>query len=210
MRILPFIAALAASVAFAAPAVIDRTAVAVGNDVITETEILEEIRLVALLNGREPEFTQAARHEAADRLVDQYLIRREMRIGGYEQPKPAEADAMLANLRQSRFPNEAEYRAALQRYNLTEARVKSHLLWQLTALRFTDQRFQAGLAQPAQDILKRLEAEADSQADRASPGAPPPPARTTAPAQNVDQQLDQWLRQARERTRVVFMKEAFQ
>ncbi|HWQ53088.1 MAG TPA: hypothetical protein VN442_05350 [Bryobacteraceae bacterium] len=210
MRILFLIAALAAPVAYAAPTVIDRTAVAVGNDVITETEILEEIRLVAFLNGREPEFTPEARREAAERLVDQYLIRREMRIGAYDQPKPSEADAMLANLRQSRFRTDAEYRAALQRYNLTEARLKSHLLWQLTALRFTDQRFQAGLTQPSQDILKRLDAEAESQADRASSSAPPTPAPTAAPAQNVDQQLDQWLRQVRDRTRIVFMKEAFQ
>ena len=50
MRRLILLAAILAPAA--AGAVVDRTAVAVGNDVITETEILEEIRVVAFLNNQ--------------------------------------------------------------------------------------------------------------------------------------------------------------
>jgi hypothetical protein len=197
---------LFASIAAAAPVVVDRTAVAVGTEVITETELLDEIRLAAFLNRQPPEFSPEARRQAAERLVDQYLIRREMRIAMYEQPDPAEAEAMLNNLRQAQFPDEAAYRAALQRYGISERQLLRHLHWQLTAMRFTDLRFRAGLAESAEDILRRLEREAG--ADRATPNAPP--LAPAAPAPSVDQQLDEWLREARKRTRVVYMKEAFQ
>lgn len=207
MRRLILLAAILAPAA--AGAVVDRTAVAVGNDVITETEILEEIRVVAFLNNQPADLGPAARRAAAERLIDQYLIRREMRISMYEMPAPAEAQAMLDNLRRARFPGDAALRAALQRYGITEAQLKRHLLWQLTAMRFTDLRFRAGLSEPAEDILRRLENEAETRADRTAPGAPPP-APATLPEPTVDQQLDEWLRAARERTRIQFMKEAFQ
>lgn len=211
-RLMLLIALLAPA---AGAAVIDRTAVAVGTDVITETEILEEIRVVAFLNNQTPDFSPAGRRAAAERMVDQYLIRREMLISLYEPPGPSEAQAMLGKLKQARFRTDAEYRAALQQYGITEQQLLKHLLWQLTAMRFTDLRFRAGLAEPVEDILKRLEAEAETRADRTAPGTPPiapaipTPSPTALPELTVDQQLDAWLRTARERTRITFMKEAF-
>ena len=53
------IAAAAASLAFfaalAQAVIIDRVAVSVGNRVITESDIVREIRVTAFLNGAEPD-----------------------------------------------------------------------------------------------------------------------------------------------------------
>ncbi len=199
--------------AAAAAAVIDRTAVAVGNDVITETEILDDIRVVAFLNGEALDFSPRARLRAAERLVDQYLIRQEIRIALYDPPPRERAGRLLRNVK-ARFRGEEEYRAALQRYGITEQQLKDHLYWQLTAMRFVNLRFRAGLPERATDLLEELEEEA--RADRAAPGtppiepAPPPPAPDLDGELSVDEQLERWLKQARERTRVVYMKEAFQ
>jgi hypothetical protein len=72
--------------------------------------------------------------------------------------------------------------------------LKKRLLWQLTAIRFTDFRFGSG--QP----------EADSQsAGRSTADAP-----VSVLADGVDRQMDAWLKQARADTKVTFKEEAFQ
>jgi hypothetical protein len=169
--------------------VIDRVAVVVGTTVITETEVLQETRLEAFLNGAQLDLGPAARRTAAERLVDQSLIRAEMQMGNYPQPSGAEIDSMLANLKKERFPQESEYRDALTRYGITEEILRRHLGWQLSAIRFTDARFSAD---PATD---------GDSANRAS---------AAAPAAAVDQQLDAWLKQTRAGVKVQFKPGAFQ
>lgn len=197
--------------ALAAAAVIDRTAVSVGNDVITETELLDDIRVVSFLNREPLDFTPQARLRAAERLVDQYLIRQEIRIAMLDAPPRERAERLLANVK-ARFGSEEQYRAALARYGITEEQLREHLYWQLTVMRFVNQRFRAGLPRRAEDILEQLEEEA--KADRTAPGTPPgepaPPAPNGESQPDVDEQLERWLKQARERTRVVYMKEAFE
>src|SRR3954452_8778024 len=122
-------------------AVVDRVAVVVGNTVITETEVLQEARLEAFLNQAPLDLSAQQRKTAAGRLVDQQLVRNEMRIGSYPPPTPAEVDSMLANFRKENFANEQQYRAALEKYGITEDLLKQHLSWQLAAIRFTDLRF---------------------------------------------------------------------
>ena len=183
---------LAAALVTGRAQVIDRIAVTVGADVFTETEVLEQLRLTALLNGQKPDESPAARRQAADRLVEQDLIRREMTESQYPKPDASESQQMLQVFKRSRFAGEAEYRQALARYQVTENALKARLLWQLTALRFTDLRFRSGVAPAAakQGAARSLEEPAD-QAD-------------------VDRKLDAWLKEARTRTRIRFRKEAFE
>jgi hypothetical protein len=131
-----------------------------------------------------------SRREAAERLVDQELIRRELEISGYRAPSGNEADALLRKFRQDRFHSVTEYHAALRKYGIAEEQLKAHLLWQLTAIRFTDQRFRSQLP------------EAGSQsADRSA---------DDSPANSVDQQMDAWLKEARGNSKITFKPEAFQ
>jgi hypothetical protein len=169
-------------------AVVDRVAVVVGKTVITETEVLQEARLAAFLNQAPLDLGPAARRAAAERLVDQQLVRNEMEIGGYPQPSGAEIDDMLRNLKQERLPNDAQYRAALDRYGLKEEDLRRRLAWQLSAIRFTDLRFTPAVPNDGQS------------ANRA--GGPP--------TNGVDQQLDTWLKEARAATKIQFKQGAFQ
>lgn len=192
--LLRYRAALFLLLAAAAPAaVIDRIAVVVGNTVITETEVLREVRLTEFMNGQPLDLGPQQRRAAADRLVDQQLIRNEMSNGAYPMPPEKEADEMLRNFRRQRFHSEAEFRAALQKYSLTEDDLKQHMLWQLAALRFTDLRFQPNA--PGGPV---------QSANRMREGAP------AAASSNVDRQLDAWLKEARATTRVQFKQGAFQ
>ncbi len=133
-------------------AVLDRIAVTMDNDVITETDVYEEIRVTALQNGNEPDFSPAARRVAAERLVDQDLIRKEMHLSNYPQPSPAEVQKMLDQLRKQRFhADDQAYRQALDHYGLTDGELRAHLARQLMTLRFTDSRFEVGTSATKQD-----------------------------------------------------------
>ncbi len=213
---------------FAAPDLLDRIAVRVGKDVITEGEVLDEIRITAYLNRTAPDFSAVARRRAAERLVDQDLIRHEMVVTNYPEPEASQADRLLANFKKSHFRDDAQYRAALARYGITEGELKDHLLWQLAALRFTNVRFGSESPQPPQP-LPHLEDHASQRAkSEASAEAWPAPGagqtgrlnatrrrrdsgeQTAAPSGSVDAQMDAWLKDARQRTSIEFYKEAFE
>ena len=70
--------------------VIDRIAVTLDNQIITESEVAREIRLTAFLNGDPLDFSPEARRKAAGRLVEQKLIRREIDLGRYLEPSKEE------------------------------------------------------------------------------------------------------------------------
>ena len=194
-------------------AVLDRIAVVVGNTVLTESEVDEELRLEQFMASRPPDFSPQQRRAAADRLVDQQLIRQEIQVAHYQTPEPAKADSMLSAFRERQYRTDAEFRAALQKYALTEDQLKQYLLWQLTAIQFTDARFH-----PSDQPVSEPSANREVQSPEPSPNpvAPPasPPAQSAdrlAPDSNpVDQQLDAWLKQARAATRIQFKEEAFQ
>jgi hypothetical protein len=171
-------------------AVVDRVAVVIDKKVVTESEVLDELRLTEFLNDQPLELGAKARREAAERLVDQELIRRELEISGYAPPSGNEADALLRKFRQDRFHSVAEYHTALRKYGIAEDQLKAHLLWQLTAIRFTDQRFRLQLSETG-----------SQSADRATDDVPP---------NSVDQQMDAWLKEARDNTKITFKAEAFQ
>jgi hypothetical protein len=121
--------------------VLDRVAVTAGKDVITESEVVEELQLTDFLNQASLDRGPTARRAAAERLVDQYLIRNEMRLEGFPQPQASAADQTLRQFRQAHFHAPAQYQASLEKYGITEEELKQHLLWQVAALRFTQQRF---------------------------------------------------------------------
>ncbi len=68
--------------------------------------------------------------------------------------------------------------------------MKQRLLWQLTAIEFTNLRFR-----PVQ------QAEPSQSADRAV---------TDGAASSIDQQMDAWLKDARANTKIILKPEAFQ
>lgn len=168
--------------------VVDRVAVVIDKKVITESEVEDQVRLTEFLNNQPLDLSAAARKTAAERLVDQTLIHNEMQMSGYAQPSAADSDNLLRSFRQEHYRTSAAYQQALVHYGITEKELKQHLLWQLTALRFTDLRFRS---MPAP--------QGAESADRASENDAA-----------VDQQMEAWLKQARTNSKIVFKSEAFQ
>jgi hypothetical protein len=172
-------------------AVIDRVALVVGKAVFTQSEVDDEARLSELEAGKPLDLSAAQRRQAAERLVDQELLREEMSATQFPAPA-SDANDLLRSFRQQHFPSVTQYRAALTRYGVTEDALKERLVWEVSLIRFTDQRFKT-FAEPA-----------DGQSANRAEGAP------GAAQDTVDQLMDTWLKQQRADTRIVFKQEAFQ
>jgi len=78
--------------------IIDRLAIAVGNQVITQLQIDEELRVTAMLNHKPVERTLEERRAAADRLVEQLLIKLEMDLSRFPLPGAQEVDRYLQQI----------------------------------------------------------------------------------------------------------------
>jgi hypothetical protein len=152
----------------AAPVIIDRIAVVIGTSIIKDSDIAEDIRVTAFLNGEPLDFSAATRKKAANRLIDQIFIRREIRVGAYPTVTPQEADTQLTELKQQRFKTAAAFEAALRRYGLTELALRTQFPWQLTVLRFIDVRFKPAVLVSDDEIEKyyRPHPSKSSLADR--------------------------------------------
>jgi peptidyl-prolyl cis-trans isomerase SurA len=195
--------------------VIDRIAVTLDNQVITQTEILLAIRLTAFLNGDSLDFSSASRKKAADRLIEQKLIRKEMEPAHYLEAGPAELESMLKEARAQRFHDAEEYRAALENYGITEQDLKAHLRWQVTFLRFIDLRFRPGIHVTDDEIRKYFDQELPELQKKAGNDNTitfndlRDKLEENLTGQHIDKQVDDWLAQARKRTHIEFHPEAF-
>jgi hypothetical protein len=171
--------------------VVDRLALVVGKTAFTQSEVDSEARLTDLESGKQLDLSGPQRKQAAERLVDQQLLRDEMQVTGYQPLAASEADALLRKFRQQHFASEPLYKAALAHYGVTEDELKQHVVWEVEVIRFTDQRF------------KPIAATDNQSANRAESGAQPA-------EDSVDREMEAWLKQQRADTRIVFIPEAFQ
>ena len=71
---------MAASALVQGAVVIDRIAIIAGNSIIKDSDIERDIRITGFLNHDALQFSDATRKEAASRLIDQSLIRREIQV----------------------------------------------------------------------------------------------------------------------------------
>ena len=195
--------------------IVDRIAVSVGNRVIAASDLDREIRVAAFLDGVQPDFTPAGRRATAGRMVEQVLIRRELEVSRYPVPSAAEVAPVLQAFKKTRFPNDEDYQRALADYGIADQDVKDLLLWQRTLLLFIEVRFQSGVQVTSQDIQDYFDKIVKPAAVAAHPAQPigledyRDQIERTITGQRADREMDTWLKEARNRTGIVFHDEVF-
>jgi hypothetical protein len=195
--------------------IIDRIAVSVGNRVIAETDLNREIRGAAFLDGVKPDFSPAGKRATAQRMVEQVLIRRELETSRYPVPSAAEVAPVLEAFQKERFPNSGDYQRALADYGIADQDVKDLLLWQRTLLLFIEVRFQSAVQVTGQDIQEYFDKVVQPAAEAAHPGQPMAledyrdRIEQTLTGQRADREMNTWLKEARNRTEIVFHDEVF-
>ena len=195
---------------------VDRIAVSVGNAVITESEIRQQLKIRAFVEGTALQLDEENKRAAADRLIEQSFIRREMQAARYTAPEAGLAQALLASLRQARFQgDEQAYRAELKRTNLTEADVESSFLWQLTVLRFVEFRFRPGIQIPPEEVREYYDQKFVPAWKARAAGPVPPFDEAERKCEEdliqgrIDNQLDRWISLSRTQTNIRYRDEVF-
>jgi hypothetical protein len=139
---------LASAVLLAAMArgeIIDRISVRVGTKMITSSEVNLRVRLTAFQNREKPELTLERRKKAAEQLIEQRLVEREMEIGHYPRLNPSEATELLAGFVTQRYGgNAAALGTELNEYGITPAELEADLARQQDLVSFLGLRFRLG------------------------------------------------------------------
>jgi peptidyl-prolyl cis-trans isomerase SurA len=148
----PLITALAAAVLLSAlwltPAsasgeVIDRIIATVNGRIILQSDWDEALCYEALLSNRAlTQFSDDERRSVLDRLIDQELLREQMKSSDFRHANDAEVAARLAEARKL-YPESAapeSWQSLLARYHLSEKDLLGHIRQQIDLMRLVDAR----------------------------------------------------------------------
>ncbi len=197
-----------------AAVVLDRIGVVVGKHAIKASDVERDIRVTAFLNRVQPDLNAASRRKSADRLVDQALIRDEITKGDYSRASDSDMEGMLQQIRRDRFgSSDARLRDELVKYGLAEDELKEELLWQLTVLRFIEERFRPAVL-VTEETVKVYYAQHITELKREYPRdssfpTVQPKIQSLLEGQEVDKLFDAWLSDVRKGAHVEFREEAF-
>src|SRR3984885_8409636 len=201
------------SLPFLLPAeIIDRIVITVGNQVITQSQIDDEIRVTAFLNRAKVDLSADAQKEAAAGLVEQAFIKREMDLSRYPLPELSDAGESLDTLK-AMYPSETDFQNALQAYEITAEELTRRLWWQLMLLRFIDYRFRPGIQIPTLDVQAYYRQQVSEWEQK---GTQPIPTFEESRDQieeiltqkQIDQSLEQWIKDTKNQVPIAYLDPA--
>src|ERR1700691_3354793 len=108
--------------------IIDRIVITAGNQVITQSQVDDEVRVTAFLNREKLDLGPEARRQAADRLIEQALIKREMDLSHYPLPELSDAGESLQSIK-AMYSSDAEFQDALEGYGISQDELTRRLWW---------------------------------------------------------------------------------
>jgi hypothetical protein len=188
---------------------LDRIAVTVGKEVITLSEVIRDLRVSAFLDQKPVDLSGDQKRKAADRSVDQMLILQEAEFSRVAMPSRDDSARMLQQVR-AQYGSDADYRAALERYRISEEDLVNHLMAGLRALRFTDLRFRPEVQVSPEEVREYYDRMAQADPTRV------PPFETAREdteklliEERVSQALDRWLGTQRNETEILYREPAF-
>ncbi len=183
---------------------LDRIAVTVGRHVISEHDIVQDMRIAAFIDGKAPDFSVGQKRKVAERLVDQYLVLEDATATRVPPPPAADVAGLLTPIK-ARYVSDQEYRAALARAQISEAELLAQLLAGLRMLRYTDLRFRPEV-QLSEETLRAYYNKLNlPQTFEASVGD----IEKLLTDQQTMQALDRWLEMARSEAAIVYREGAF-
>jgi hypothetical protein len=184
---------------------LDRIAVTVGRHVISEHDILQDMRISAFIDGKTPVFSAQQKRQAAERLVDQYLVLEDATATRVPPPPATDVAGLLTPIK-ARFATDQAYRAALAQAQIGEAELSEQLLAGLRMLRYTDLRFSPEVQVSEEALRAYYDKLAPPQSFEASRGD----IEKLLTNQQTMQALDRWLEMSRSETAIVYREGAFQ
>lgn len=121
--------------------IVDRIVATVDREPILLSDWEVEMRYEAMLDQKLLPLSDDAARAALDRLIDQQLVREQIRSYGMTAPGATEVADRLADIRkQLNAQSEDVFRTMLARYGLTDSELRGRIATQLLILRFIDVR----------------------------------------------------------------------
>ncbi|MDP9114129.1 MAG: hypothetical protein M3O20_10665 [Acidobacteriota bacterium] len=184
---------------------LDRIAVTVGRHVISEHDILQDIRVSAFIDGKAPVFGPQQKRKAAERLVDQYLVLEDAAATRVPPPPASDLAALLTPIK-ARYASDQAYRDALASAQISEAELSDQVLSGLRMLRYTDLRFRPEVQISEEALRAYYDKLAPPQTFEASRGD----IEKLLTNQQTMQALDRWLEMSRGETAIIYREGAFE
>ncbi|MGH9499015.1 MAG: SurA N-terminal domain-containing protein [Terriglobales bacterium] len=123
--------------------VLDRIVATVNGRIILQSDWDDALRCQAFEDGRSLDQLPPSEHKAAlDRLIDQELLREQMRASNFQHATDQEIAERIKDIRQQ-YPQAKtaqDWEALLSRNGLTEAELKQHVSEQIDLMRLVDAR----------------------------------------------------------------------
>ena len=190
--------------------VLDRIVATVNNHIILQSEWQDAVRYEAFIAGRPLDQLQAADSKAAlDHLIDQELLREQMRSSGFAHASSEEVEKRIQEIRKQ-YPgaeSEVGWHAALARYGLTEDELKKRIALQVDIMGLVDARLRPNVVIDSKSIESYYNQELLPQL-RQSGGQQVPLAEVTPKIkelltqQKMNQMLVAWLQDLRSGSRI--------
>jgi hypothetical protein len=140
---LTLLLALLALAPSAVAEVVDRIVATVNGRVILQSDLDEALCYDALLSGRPlADFRDDDRRATLDRLIDQELLREQMKSADFRHATDAEVGARIADARKQ-YPQavtDESWRSLLARYHVSEKELFAHVRQQIDVMRLVDAR----------------------------------------------------------------------
>jgi hypothetical protein len=189
--------------------IVDRLVVIVGQQTITQLQLDEEIRITAMLNHRPIARDAETRRAAADRLVEQLLILREMEQSRYPPPEEQDVNQYADEIRRQNG-GPTGLAKALATYQLNESTLRQHLESQLVELRFIEYRFRPDAEVSDEDIETAYRHRAEDSKTKATLEASREPIRAELTEARTDAALSAWLAERRRQVNIVYLDKSLQ
>ena len=193
--------------ALPAPAgdIVDRIVSTVNGHAILQSDWEDALHYEAFIAGRSPEqLTFADRKAALDRLIDQELLRQQIRSADFQHASDQDIAGRIQEIRRQ-YPgaeSDSGWYAALTRCGLTEKELKNRVALQLDLLRLVDARLRPTVQIDSksiesyynQELLPQLRQSGAQQIPFAQAG---PKIKEVLTQRKIDQLLTAWLQTLR-------------
>jgi peptidyl-prolyl cis-trans isomerase SurA len=123
--------------------VIDRIVATVNGRVILQSDLDEALSYEAVLSGRSlGQFSEDERRSVLDRLIDQELLREQLKSADFQHASQAEVAARVAEARKqySEAATDEGWQALLATFHLSQKDLEAHVGQQIDLLRLVDAR----------------------------------------------------------------------
>ena len=185
--------------------VLDRIVATVNNHIILQSEWQDAVRYEAFVSGRAlDQVSSADRKAALDHLIDQELLREQMRSSGFPHASGEEVQKTIQEIRKryATAESEAGWQTELQRYGLTESELKKRVTLQVDLMGLVDSRLRPNVIIDSKSIESYYNQELLPQLRRSGAEQVPlaevtPKIKELLTQQKMNQMLVAWLQDLR-------------